>query len=75
MAEAAWSAQDALKTRGIKSISGELHQKDSCYRKARAIDAKVGMLVVDDVTFMVCHHKGSPPPSARAHVKKTKEYK
>ena len=37
--------------RGIESVLGHLHQEYSYYRMALAIDAKIGMLVVDDVTF------------------------
>ena len=56
-------------TRGIESISRDIHKEDSYYRMAPAIDAKLGALMGNDI---VCH--GKPPlgvaPSSRerAHV-------
>ena len=46
----------------IESIPGALHQGDSYYRTSRAIDAKIGVLMVDDMAFQcisplgVAHH-------------------
>ena len=37
--------------RDIESILRDIHQQDSFYRAARAIDAKIGVLVVDDIAF------------------------
>ena len=39
----------------LKAFQG-LHQEDSYYRTARAVDAKIGILVADDMTF-----HGMPP--------------
>ena len=43
-------------TRGNESVVGDLHQEDSYYRMARAIDAKIDRSVVDDKAF-----DGMPP--------------
>ena len=45
--------------RVIESISGDLHQKDSDYRMARAIHAKLGVLTVDGVTVLGGRHQQS----------------
>ena len=36
---------------GIESVLGHLHQEDSYYQMAQAINAKIDMLVVNDMTF------------------------
>ena len=51
VAAVVWDAQDA---RGIESILGDLHHEDSYYGMPRAIDAKIAVLTVDDMT---CHGK------------------
>ena len=53
--------------------SRNLHQEDSYYRMARAIDAKNGVLVVDDVIFNDMPPLGVPlNQRGRVHMQRTK---
>ena len=51
-----WCGVHRMSTGGIESIVGDLHQEDSFYQMARAVNAKIGMFAVNDIT-----HHGMPP--------------
>ena len=50
VAAAVWGAQDARM--GHWKLSVNLHQEDSYFRMARAIDAQIGVLMVDAMAFL-----------------------
>ena len=54
------AVQDA---RTYESNAGDLHQDDSYYRMACAIDGKSGVLMVDDMAFHGITIRGSTPPT------------
>ena len=51
-----WCGAHRAPARGIENIVEGLHQEKLYYLTVRAIDAKIGMFVVDDMTF-----HGIPP--------------
>ena len=60
--------------RAIESISADLHQEASYYRTARAIDAKIGGLMIDDTAFHNMPPLGlAPHYVGRAQMQKTKD--
>ena len=62
--------------RGFENISWYLHQEDPYYRAARAIDGKIGALMVDDMAFHGMSPLAvAPHERARAHMQKTEECK
>ena len=53
---------------GTKNILGNLHQEDSYYQTAWAIDAKIGVMVVDDMAFHGMSLLGEHPTNVRVRM-------